>query len=223
MGAIYWQLNDCWPVASWASIDYFGRWKALHYAARRFFAPVLLSCEEEGLLSQTINVNAPPFTVRKSARFSVSNETRKTFTGRVEWSLRKPNAEVIRKGSYEVSVAALSAQWIGSVEFAEAETYENYVSLRLLDEKGEEISGSSVLFCPPKHFGFLDPKLTAQQNGREITVTAQAYAKGVEIEFPDSDVLLSDNFFDMDGGTKTVTIVSGEPKTIRVRSMYDIR
>ena len=38
-GALYWQLNDCWPVASWASIDYFGRWKALHYAARRFFAP----------------------------------------------------------------------------------------------------------------------------------------------------------------------------------------
>lgn len=58
MGAIYWQLNDCWPVASWAGIDYYGRWKALHYAARRFFAPVLLSCEEEGLLSQTIDVNA---------------------------------------------------------------------------------------------------------------------------------------------------------------------
>ncbi|MGN0977961.1 MAG: glycoside hydrolase family 2 protein, partial [Faecousia sp.] len=44
MGAIIWQLNDCWPVASWASIDYFGRWKALHYYAKRFFAPVLISC-----------------------------------------------------------------------------------------------------------------------------------------------------------------------------------
>ena len=45
MGAIYWQLNDNWPVTSWASIDWFGRWKALHYAARRFSNPVLLSCE----------------------------------------------------------------------------------------------------------------------------------------------------------------------------------
>jgi len=45
-GTLYWQLNDCWPVASWASLDYFGRWKALHYAARRFHAPVLLSAEE---------------------------------------------------------------------------------------------------------------------------------------------------------------------------------
>src|ERR1700675_3327566 len=43
MGAIYWQLNDCWPVASWSSIDYYGRWKALQYYARRFYAPLLVS------------------------------------------------------------------------------------------------------------------------------------------------------------------------------------
>ena len=47
-GTLIWQLNDCWPVASWSSIDYFGRWKALHYAARKFYAPVLLSIEDKG-------------------------------------------------------------------------------------------------------------------------------------------------------------------------------
>ncbi len=47
-GSLYWQLDDCWPVASWSGIDYFGRWKALHYAAKRFFAPVLVSVVEEG-------------------------------------------------------------------------------------------------------------------------------------------------------------------------------
>jgi beta-mannosidase len=52
-GSLYWQLDDCWPVASWSGIDYYGRWKALHYAARRFFAPVLVSpIDEKG----TINV-----------------------------------------------------------------------------------------------------------------------------------------------------------------------
>lgn len=40
MGTIIWQLNDTWPVASWASLDYGGNWKAMHYQARRFFAPV---------------------------------------------------------------------------------------------------------------------------------------------------------------------------------------
>ena len=47
-GALYWQYNDCWPVASWASVDYNGAWKALHYAARRFYAPVALSLLDEG-------------------------------------------------------------------------------------------------------------------------------------------------------------------------------
>ena len=47
MGSIYWQLNDCWPVASWSSLDYYGRWKALHYYARRFYAPLLVSPHQE--------------------------------------------------------------------------------------------------------------------------------------------------------------------------------
>ncbi|MCX7656015.1 MAG: glycoside hydrolase family 2 protein [Treponemataceae bacterium] len=52
MGALYWQLNDCWPVASWSSIEYTGKWKLLHYAARRFFAPLaLVSYIKEGMVS----------------------------------------------------------------------------------------------------------------------------------------------------------------------------
>ena len=52
MGGIYWQLNDCWPVASWASLDYYGRWKALQYYARRFYAPLLVSPHvEDGMLA----------------------------------------------------------------------------------------------------------------------------------------------------------------------------
>ena len=43
MGSLYWQLDDCWPVASWSGIDYYGRWKAQQYFARKFFAPVLVS------------------------------------------------------------------------------------------------------------------------------------------------------------------------------------
>ena len=61
MGAVVWQLNDCWPVVSWSSIDYYGRWKALHYYEKRFFAPVLISCHEEGILSQNTNINAEHF------------------------------------------------------------------------------------------------------------------------------------------------------------------
>ncbi len=59
-GTLYWQLNDCWPVASWSSLDYFGRWKALHYAARRFYAPLLLSIEDQPASMQAIYVTQRP-------------------------------------------------------------------------------------------------------------------------------------------------------------------
>ena len=95
MGAVIWQLNDCWPVASWSSIDYFGRWKALHYAARRFFAPVMISCQEEGEVSQNPQINefrTEP--IRVSARLCVSNETREAVGGLVRWALRTPDGAV---------------------------------------------------------------------------------------------------------------------------------
>lgn len=41
MGTLFWQLNDLWPVSSWSSIEYTGKWKALHYNARKFFSPLL--------------------------------------------------------------------------------------------------------------------------------------------------------------------------------------
>ena len=59
-------------------------------------------------------------------------------------------------------------------------------------------------------------------NGDEITVYADSYAQYVEIDSPDSDFVLSDNYFDMNAGSKTVKIVEGTPKTIRLRSVYDI-
>ena len=114
MGAIYWQLNDCWPVASWSSIDYFGRWKALHYAAKRFFAPVLLSCEEQGTLTQRTNVNSEmrEDAVEKSIRLNVSNETLHLVEAEVRWALRNARSEILQFGAETVEAPALSAKWL---------------------------------------------------------------------------------------------------------------
>ncbi|MDE6936694.1 MAG: glycoside hydrolase family 2 protein, partial [Lachnospiraceae bacterium] len=75
MGAIVWQLNDCWPVISWSSVDYCGRWKALHYAEKRFFAPLMISCQEEGMMTQEADMNREHFEFEKSIRLNVANET----------------------------------------------------------------------------------------------------------------------------------------------------
>ncbi len=238
MGTIYWQLNDCWPVASWSSIDYYGRWKALHYYAKRFFAPVLLSCEEEGLLSQTMNTNAEPFPVKKSVRFNVSNESLTERNVTVAWQLRDSDGTVHREERTDLTVAPLSACWLDKVSLPEAKLYEQVVTYQLFED-GAELSSGSVLFCAPKHFRFLDPHLTVRTEGDEIIVTADRFAKSIEIRNASDDLILSDNFFDLPGvsssspasdGTpsttgpveKRVRILKGRPDHLEVRSVFDI-
>lgn len=223
MGAVIWQLNDCWPVASWAGIDYFGRWKALQYYAKRFFAPVLVSCHEEGLVNQEdISVNTEHIDPRKTARLNVSNETMEAFAGRIDWSLRRPDASVVEEGSFDAAVPALAAVWLPEQDFTKYGPYDCYYAYRLTDRAGRTVGEGSVLFCAPKHFRFQDPALTVRLEGNEAVVTASAYARSVEIQCG-PDILLEDNYFDMNGGERRVKILRGEAKDAAVRSVYDIR
>ena len=222
MGAVIWQLNDCWPVISWASIDYYGRWKALHYYAKRFFSPVLISCKEEGVLSQNSNVNAEPFSLKKAAQLNVSNETMQPFAGTARWSLRRPDASVIVEGAFPVQVPALSAIWLPEQDFSDQDTYGCYYAYSLEDAEGNPVGEGTVLFCAPKHFHFADPGLTARLEGDTVVVRASAYARSVEIDCG-ADVVLEDNYFDMNGGERRVRVLRGEPKEPAVRSVYDIR
>lgn len=221
MGAVIWQLNDCWPVASWSSIDYFGRWKALHYYAKRFFAPVLVSCKEEGLLLQQ-NVNSEVIDPRKSAQLNVSNETTADFTGRLHWALRRPDASVIQEGDFDIDVPALSAVWLPEQDFTQHSAFDCYYSYQLTDAGGSVTGQGTVLFCAPKHFHFLAPELTVRLEGDDVVVAAQAYARSVELQCG-ADVLLEDNFFDMNGGERRVKILRGKAGRISARSVYDIR
>jgi len=223
MGSVIWQLNDCWPVASWASIDYYGRWKAMHYYAKRFFAPVLISCNEESTLTQDTNVNAEWLKpMEKSAHLNVSNETRFDFHGTAKWALRRPDASVIESGSFEVDCPALSAVWLPKQDFAQYDIYDCYYSYELLDAEGNTVGQGSVMFCAPKHFRFVDPQLKAWREGDEIVIEAKGYARSVEVQ-AGADTVLEDNYFDMDAGIRRVRIVRGEPQEITARSVYDIR
>ncbi len=222
MGTVIWQLNDCWPVASWSSVDYYGRWKALHYYAKRFFAPVLLSCEEEGILTQDTNPNAEPYEVVKSVRFNVSNETMADRDVTVEWQLRDATGKIKESSSTKVHVPALSAVWLDRMPLMQAELYRDQVSYTL-KENGEILGEGSVLFCQPKYYKFENPKLSVRVEGDEAVITAEAYAKDVEILNANEDLLLSDNYFDMEPGERRVKILRGTADGLRVRSTYDIR
>lgn len=222
MGAIIWQLNDIWPVASWASIDYYGRWKALHYAAKRFFAPVMISAEEEGELSQNPKINEyHPAPLEKSFRLNVCNETLRDVTGEVVWALRTPDGEIVRQNQQTLTIPAMSAKWLDKVDCADASLTEHYVSFAFVVDD-VAVSDGTCIFCAPKHFEFVDPRLTLETRGDTLVVTSHAYAKQVWLESEDADLLLDDNAFDMNPGTKVVRVVRGTAEKVRGRSVWDL-
>ena len=221
-GTIIWQLNDCWPVASWASIDYFGRWKALHYAAKRFFAPVLLSCEERGELDQNPHINEfHPAPIECAAHLCVSNETLYPAACEVRWSLRHADGTVVREGSESLTVPAQTSSWLRDIVFPEASVTGDYVAFSLTMD-GREVSSGAALFCAPKHFEFRDPALSVRPEGDTLVVSASALAKSVEIRSEDPDLLLEDNFFDMNPGERRIRVLRGTAAHPTVRSVFDM-
>ncbi|MBQ8306062.1 MAG: glycoside hydrolase family 2 protein [Blautia sp.] len=263
MGTVVWQLNDIMPAASWSSIDYFGRWKALHYFEKRFFAPLLLSCEEESMISQDPNINAEPFRLKKSIRLCVSNETRKARTVQIRWQVRNADGspaafrtgqpesspyapaessfvhgsddraeprkmaedEPRSSGSTCMTVPPLSSAWLPGTELPALDVFRQYVSYEL-EEDGEIRSSGTVLFAPPKFFRFEDPRISLsvvrRDDGAYILAEAEAYARSVEI-YGEEDLLLEDNFFDMNAGSRLVRILRGTPRALKARSVFDIR
>lgn len=223
MGTLYWQLNDIWPTASWSSIDYYGRLKALHYVAKRFYSPVMISCKETGEGdTRYFPTLDPRVDYETKAQLCVTNETRSDVIGEAVWALRDNAGKILKEGKTVMTVPALSSVWLDEMDFCKTDVDHTYMSYAF-KVNGETVSEGSVLFTLPKYFNFTDPNLRCEVNGDEITVYADSYAQYVEIDSPDCDFVLSDNYFHMNAGTKTVKILEGTPENIRLRSVYDIR
>ncbi|MDF2539773.1 MAG: beta-mannosidase [Herbinix sp.] len=194
MGAIYWQLNDIWPVASWSSIDYYGRWKAVHYAAKRFYAPVLVSACEEGT----------------KVSLHGSNDTLHKKSCKLTWSLRNYMGEILQNAELDVELEELTAKEITSLDFTDVlntkqKRRETYLEYQLL-ENGAVISGGTVLFVKAKHFTFIEPAISTDVLEEEdkyiLEVYSKAYAKFVELDLKAADAIFGDNIFDLTPGTR---------------------
>ena len=188
MGSIYWQFNDCWPVASWSSVDSLGRYKALHYAAKKFYAPVAMGLFlENGRLA-----------------VNISNETMADFRGHIQLSLCRSDLTVLDQVRAEAAVDALTAKDVFSYKVPEADPYETYLYVDLYDGAGNFLMRQTELLVPAKHFSWLPPHLDFQftdaEGGVEIAVTSDVFTKGVAIDFDTFDCVLSDNFFDLTDG-----------------------
>ena len=104
----------------------------------------------------------------------------------------------------------------------EIDVFTEYVSYQAYDGD-KEIAEGTVIFSYPKYFRYQDPELSVEVQYPWLIVRAKAYAKSVEIQNEDQDMVLSDNYFDMNGGEKRVQILRGKPEGLKIRSVYDIR
>ena len=200
MGSVYWQLNDSNPVISWSSVDYYGRWKALHYAAAKFYAPVLISCDESDPVHPSL---------------WVTNDTliRQSLT--LVCHLRNNKGEIIDEFIEEELSEPLSAQRTLDIDLSQYITsYEDrtdkYLEYTLEGREGL-IGSGTAMFVPPKEFRFLRAgvRTAIKDDGGcfSITLRAESFVKGVCLSFKDFDGIFSDNWFDIHGSEPvTVTV-----------------
>ena len=206
MGSIYWQLNDCWPVASWSSIDYYGRWKALQYYARRFYAPLLVSPHVE---DGSFNV------------YVVSDKTTPT-AAHLRVRLMTLAGATVSDKTQDIQVPDLSSKIYLQrplSEYVNANDTDaaNIFAVTDLIVDGKKVSTNLVYFVPTKVVHLPDPQivneLTAEGNSYRLHLTSKALARSVYVTSGNTDAQVSDNYFDL---------IPGDPVDIMIQSKAGI-
>jgi beta-mannosidase len=219
-GTIIWQLNDCWPSISWSSLDYYGRWKAAHYAARRFYAPLLLSVLDSG----------------DRREMHVTSDLAQAAEAEVRWRLETLAGKVLERGVEKVVAAPQADTAVRTMDFAGRIDDSNRRAAVLaceLRRDRKRISSCLSPFAPIKHLALENPglkvKVTGSKNGLALDVSAERLALFVELALEGTDAVFSDNYFDLPAGD-SVRISAPLPKgwtpakarkAVRVRSLID--
>lgn len=223
MGSIYWQFNDCWPVASWSSVDYFGRYKALHYAAQKFYAPLMLGiCNEDDKII-----------------LNIANEQRLLASGTIKYGIYDNNFNALTDSEIRYNVEPLSSTDAEKIDVSDImQRNDVFFAADLYDGDGNFVMRKVHLFVKPKRYHWIKPNISVdvkESNGEFIlSVSSDVFAKSVEIDFDGYDLRLSDNYFDITSAEPVIVKAAALDKktdvtpdklkeTLKIKSVYDIR
>jgi len=218
-GALYWQYNDCWPVASWSSIDYYGRWKALHYMAKSFFSPVLLSVLEDS--------------EKQTMELHISSDLQEDKAGVIEWQACCANGTERESSSLPVDIKAGKSANLVTLDFSQCEDPDNFMFFATLIIDGQPVSANFASFVKPKDIALKRPhiefSISKIEEGYQLVLKSDKPALWVWLEIEGQDVKVSDNYFCIAPGvekvlevflTKPITEKEFQKKMI-IRSVYD--
>jgi len=222
MGCVFWQYNDTWPGMSWSSVDYFGRWKALHYAARKFYAPILVS-GLENLEKQSIDI-------------FVTSDLLKSQRGKLMWNVTDLAGQSLLQEFMNVEIPAQKSSQVKTLNLTEPVQKfgaNGLLTWLKLEVNGKTVSENLVTLTLPKELKLPDPKLTAavekSRDGFEVTIESEKPALWTWIELDGVDARFSDNFIHVKPKSpETISVKLSKKlsradleKALRVRSLFD--
>ena len=203
MGSLYWQINDCWPAASWSSIDYYGRWKALHYFARRAFAPVLLTVwlDDGAITIQAVNDRLEPIDAMLVLRLI-------DFQG-TELRSHTQAAQIAGNCSTRID-SHPAGRWLASVPT------DSVLLHCALQHRGGTLAEQNLYFRPVKDLALppaaVEVRVVAEQTSLAITVSCPMLVKTLCLETQAAEGHFSDNYFDLlPGVARTVRFTPTHP------------
>lgn len=230
MGAIYWQINDNWPVASWSSIDYYGRWKALHYMAGNFFKPVAGSLVRIADKDSGVRNGGEHFS---GAAAFVQNESFRQVKVQVTLNLKTFDFQVIDSVTENIAVEPFAARKAIEADYSNlikrqprvlAAPSQKRVSAQydkkdifveaVFEYEDGRIQIESETLIPYKHVDLPNVKVETQveemAEGYRIVLRSDSYAPFVELDFADADVIFEDNYFNLTSSEKKEIIFKKE-------------
>lgn len=207
MGSLYWQIDDCWPVASWSGMDYFGRWKAQHYMAREAFKNVIIVPETSG----------------GTTTISVVSDLENAFNATLNSTLMDLSGNVLWKKAQSVSVPGNTSSALLTFNHKNEITRPGEVVLAVTLEQDSNLVDQALwYYVPPKNLDLPKPKIemNVERTGEgvyRLTLTGDVLVKNIFLQAEKADGFFSDNYFDMlPGKAYTVTFEaeggSGEPE-----------
>ncbi len=202
MGTLYWQLNDCWPVISWSSIDHYGNWKALHYFVKKAYQDVLLSFAQK---MDTLNV------------FLVS-DFQYPLNGQLVLELLDFSGKKLWHDSIIISIPENSSQIVyllADIKPKVPDIKGNCLFASFINEAGEPVASSVFYFTNPKELKLPEEELIIQHSkikgGYRLEVKSEYLMKNVYLEMRDIPGFFSDNYFDLIPGiTRKIDFITSE-------------
>jgi len=210
MGTLYWQLDDCWPVASWSSIDYFGHWKALQYFAARFYAPLLIAAQPQGN-SIAVHIVSDELQPRQAS---------------LHLRLMHFDGTVLDEQRVPAEVAALASTPIDTLTLKSFDA-KTSLAVLTLEQNGRVLASNTVYFAAPKELVLPQAQITRSirpdANGFIVELRSPVFARAVALSFNGLDAKPEDNFFDLLPNESRRIHISSRSSLAQIQSSLQVR